>query len=134
MTRSDLAISVVSIASTSFTILFGVTAVFPAVLDYVEIEDTRRRVKLIKRMDYRFVKRLATGRSMWTILACAVLLLVADIGVLVSLWFDLRVLLSVSAAVTVLSIGTVVFTILVSLWQANGPNSDEIELIEQYVP
>lgn len=124
----------ITIASTSFVILFGVISLYPVMIKLFEIkpDDIQKRIKLIRIFEYRFLKRLYKGWTLRVLLISAVLFLLSNLTSLYYFYSGRNIILTFNAILVSLSIIFIISTIVVSLIQAIGPTDKEWNLILEY--
>jgi hypothetical protein len=130
---STLSIAVVTISSTAFTILFGTVTILPTLLALIEDIDITRRAKLVRRWDYRFLKRLMQGRSISVLLICVLLFMLSNIFSLVYLFFDMSVAMKLGLFICGSNLVFLIVVILVTIFQASNLTKDEMEIISEYL-
>jgi len=129
----SLPIGLITIASTGFTLLFGVVTIFPLVIEFVENTSKERKFRLLQERRYRFIKRLVEGRSMLVLLIASILLICVNIGVILYFMMSDIYVLYTSAFVTIASLVFVILAILVSVVQSGNYNDEEFDLIADYL-
>lgn len=134
-----LAGAAITVASTSFVIVFGVITLFPLLLDFFESRSgTDDEISLLRRMSYRFSKRLLKGNSLWALLISAILFLLVDIVELVALLIlgpypnFAETLAITGVGITILSLVLVIGTIIYTVWKAHGLTDNELDTIQEY--
>jgi magnesium-transporting ATPase (P-type) len=129
----SLPIGIITIASTGFTLLFGIVTIFPLVIEFVENTSKERKFRLLQERRYRFIKRLVEGRSMFVLLVSSILLICVNIGVILYFMMSDPYVLYTSAIVTIASLVFVILAILVSVVQSGNYNDEEFDLIADYL-
>lgn len=132
--RSDLAQGMITIASTSFVILFGVISTYPVMMKFfvIRTHDIDKRVELNKRFEYRFLKRLYKGRTLLILLMSAILFLLSNLTSLYYLHSGKQVVLTINTILVAVPIFFVIAVVIISLIQAIGPPSKGWNLVIEF--
>jgi len=130
--QTDVARAVIGLSASSAIIAFGILTVVPTLLEIVGLRDPR--VDLLDQMEYRFFKRLVTGRSLWLLFFSAIGFLIASGLALLALVVDSSLLATASAALALAALFVLVAVLLWLLYRSSRLTDSEIETLREYTP